>query len=767
MLYAMLQKRRGLVLALFVTLLAACAFFTSRITPDSSIGAFFPDSDRRSVQLSRLLGQSPLTRLVFADIEAESGELLHRAAEQIVQAVPADMAKPLSFVSKDIKPEAVLALLPAFFDEGMERRLSGLDVKEMEALLEEDKVLLGSLASSFAMPWVQKDPLQLRHLLAERLPEGKLGLSFSSPYPISEDGRHMLLLLRPAEHAFASASASALLDRLEAVRGELPKGVSFTLSGGPLHTAVNARTVENDISRIVSLSLAGLAVLYFLMIRSAAALWLVLIPAAATLTASGLSSLVWPSVSALALGFGASLMGLAEDYATHMLFGLRSGGDPAKAHSMLAKPLFVSCLLNLSGFFLLLFSGIPAIRQLALFSILSLGAGCLMAVLVLPLLPKTSCIQASRDVPLRRIPRFPSAIRVTACTLLLGTALAVFAPLAKFDFSPRSLGAHSQELLDSAEQMRSRWSMAAGTALAVQGASFEEALERAGEVAERLRSSGLELMSPSDFLPASSVQDANLARWQDWLAGKGRDFFERLDTAAASTGFSAKAFLPFRQVMHASAQPASTELLRSLAGDMAELFLFRADDACYAVVSLAGLPHDFVLEAVLGEELAAQAFLLAPQAVESSIEKLFHEERALVGLTVLFCFAALCLSQRKPVLIMTKLVSPLASVLAVLTVFLLLGKSFTLTACVSIPIVLGLSIDHGIMVVHALESGMELGIRRAVTLSTLTALLSMGLLAFAEHPSLNSMGLVILTGLIAELFSALVLLPKLCREGRA
>ena len=153
--------------------------------------------------------------------------------------------------------------------------------------------------------------------------------------------------------------------------------------------------------------------------------------------------------------------------------------------------------------------------------------------------------------------------------------------------------------------------------------------------------------------------------------------------------------------------------------------------------------------------------------MESSIEKLFHEERALVGLTVLFCFAALCLSQRKPVLIMTKLVSPLASVLAVLTVFLLLGKSFTLTACVSIPIVLGLSIDHGIMVVHALESGMELGIRRAVTLSTLTALLSMGLLAFAEHPSLNSMGLVILTGLIAELFSALVLLPKLCREGRA
>ena len=111
-------------------------------------------------------------------------------------------------------------------------------------------------------------------------------------------------------------------------------------------------------------------------------------------------------------------------------------------------------------------------------------------------------------------------------------------------------------------------------------------------------------------------------------------------------------------------------------------------------------------------------------------------------------------------------VSPLASFLAVLALFLLLGERFTLTACVAVPIVLGLAIDHGIMVTHALESGQELGIRRAVTLSTLTALFSMGLLAFAEHPALRSMGLVIFTGLAAELFSALFLLPLLCKEEK-
>ncbi|MBQ4616129.1 MAG: hypothetical protein IJB29_05400 [Mailhella sp.] len=766
MLYAMLQKRRGLVLALFVTLMAACAFFTSRITPDSSIAAFFPDSSSRSVQLSRLLERSPLTRLIFVDIEAEKEELLLQAADQIVHAIPADMAQPLSFVPKDIKPENVLALLPSFFDEEMERRLSRLDQEAMRTLLEEDKALLGSLASSFVMPWVQKDPLQLRSLLAERIPEGKLGLSASSPYPISEDSRHMLLLFRPADHTFAAASASALVNRLESVGRELSQGVSLTMSGGPLHTAMNARTVENDISRIVSLSLVGLAVLYFLMIRSVAALWLVLIPAAATLTASGLSSLFWPSVSALALGFGASLMGLAEDYATHMLFGLRHGEHPAKTHSILARPLFVSCLLNLSGFFLLLFSGIPAVRQLALFSIISLGAGCLMAVFLLPLLPQTTCQSADKAASLHRDPRFPSAVRVTVCTLFLCAGLAVFMPHAKLDFSPRTLGAHTQELLDNAEQIRSRWSMAAGTALAVRGASFDDALENVEEISARLRASGVELTSPSDFLPTPKEQSANLMRWKNWLEGTGKEFFSRLDSAAASAGFSPNAFHPFRQMMHAPAHPTSLETLRSLSGDMAELFLFLAEEASYAVISLADLPQDFPLDSVLKPELADQAFLLAPLAVERAIENLFHEEKTLIGLTILFSLAALCLSQRSLLRTMLMVVSPLTSVLAVLAVFLLLGKSFTLTACVSIPIVLGLSIDHGIMVVHALESGMELGIRKAVTLSTLTALLSMGLLAFAEHPALNSMGTVILTGLLAELFSALVLLPLLCKEDR-
>jgi predicted RND superfamily exporter protein len=87
----------------------------------------------------------------------------------------------------------------------------------------------------------------------------------------------------------------------------------------------------------------------------------------------------------------------------------------------------------------------------------------------------------------------------------------------------------------------------------------------------------------------------------------------------------------------------------------------------------------------------------------------------------------------------------------------------TLAGMAALPLVLGLAADHGIMVTHDLAHGMELGVERAVLVASLTAIVGMGLLAFAHHPALNAMGKVIFLGLLVEVPAALWLLPRLCR----
>lgn len=763
-LYATLRKWRVSVLVIFVALLLGCALISSRMVPDSSIAPFFPDSAGRSAQLARILGQSPLSRLVFVELASADEDLLHESMEQLVRALPPDLASPMSFVPRDIAPEAVLALLPSFFDADMAHALGALDEQSMLTLLEEDKALLASLAGPLAVPWVQKDPLHLRRLLTERLPrlDTSYTVSPASPYLFSADGQHVLLLLRPTDSAFDTTAATRLLDTFTELRQALPHGVSLYFSGGPLHTAVNARTIKTDIDRIALVSLAGIALIYMLMVRSLSVLWLVLVPAAATLAACGVTSLFWPSVSALALGFGASLMGLAEDYAAHMSFGLSSGHGAAKIHGMLTRPLVVSCLLNLSGFFLLLFSSIPAVRQLALFSIVSLGSGCLMALLILPLLPWSGRQQGALRYGVPRPPRVPSTARSFSCALLLCLGIVLLLPLARFDFSPRSLGARDHDITEAAERMRSRWSLAADTPLAIRGEDPESSLEAARTVAHHLRTTAsLHLTSPTDFLPPLAERRANCTRWQVWQEQDSAAFLARLDTATVRTGFTPAAFTPFKEILLSPARPVTPASAQKLLGDMATLGFSRIGEDCYTVLSLKDLPDNFSLESALGPDLAERAFLLEPAIMEQEVTTFFHAETPLILLSMLSCFAMLCLSQRSSRRILVMAVSPLASLLAVLTVFLLCDKAFTLTACIAVPIVLGLAVDHGVMVSHALESDRELDIQKAVSLSTLTAFLSMGLLAFAEHPALQSMGLVIFTGLAAELFSALFLIPLL------
>lgn len=83
------------------------------------------------------------------------------------------------------------------------------------------------------------------------------------------------------------------------------------------------------------------------------------VPAFAASFALGGMTLLSPALSGLALGFGASVLGVAEDYAVHMHFALRSGDSVESVLEHITPPLFQGYLVNASGFAVLLLSGIP------------------------------------------------------------------------------------------------------------------------------------------------------------------------------------------------------------------------------------------------------------------------------------------------------------------------------------------------------------------------------------------------------------------------
>lgn len=97
-----------------------------------------------------------------------------------------------------------------------------------------------------------------------------------------------------------------------------------------------------------------------------------------------------------------------------------------------------------------------------------------------------------------------------------------------------------------------------------------------------------------------------------------------------------------------------------------------------------------------------------------------------------------------------------------------LGISLNLANFFAIPILLGLALDHGIHIINHLKKtasfeGLFRAILPAMVLSSLTTLLSFGLLGFVRHAGLASFGQVMAVGSLCYMLAALVLalvLPK-------
>lgn len=94
------------------------------------------------------------------------------------------------------------------------------------------------------------------------------------------------------------------------------------------------------------------------------------------------------------------------------------------------------------------------------------------------------------------------------------------------------------------------------------------------------------------------------------------------------------------------------------------------------------------------------------------------------------------------------------------------GVSFNFANVIALPLILGVGVDYGVYLVQRGRDAadgtlLKTGTARAVLFGALITMVNFGNLAFAQHPGMVSMGLLLTLGLAMTLLCALVLLPSL------
>lgn len=770
-----MQSHKPLCFALVLLFWAVSALLAARMTPDASSIAFFPDDAPQIRRMAEALDISPASNLLFVDLFVDRPDgkyFLADVADGIVNDLPPELAKKVGPAALPA-PEALLALLPYFVDESaLEYLISVADKAHVEDAVRAIHGHLGSLlAAGPVYDWSMADPLGFRKFILSRMPASYEG-AMPDPvlgYPVSADGKHLLLVLRPLHSLHDVNAAANLLTALqESLQKRLQPDMRGLVVGGHRHSAVNAQVIQQDVTNIVIFSMLGFLLVYLFFVRSRGALWLLLVPCFAASFALGSMTLFTPLLSGLALGFGASVLGIAEDYAVHMHFALRSGNTSSTVLQSITKPLFQGYLINVSGFAVLLFSGLPAIRQLACFAILTLTAGFILAVTILPICPwfSTPSIRVKyQSAPQRQ----PVLWRVLACGAGMLLLCYAFFSTVQVDVSPRTMGAGMAQLREDAEYLKTVWGSHDSNILVIEGANADEALANARAITERLRQIEPDntLSSMTDLWPSPEQAKSNTERWQTFTLGYGNRLREIFDEAAVKSGFSPAAFSPFIRLLERPVVAIDQDTLRAAGlGEMLDIFYHppKHDHEATKILLFTQKKADI---SQLEPQLNQKTLALAPGELEMTLLHQFDAEKRLLFFAWMICFALLFIYFRDIKQTMLASLPPLCSITCILAWMALSGHSLTLASMAAMPLVLGLAADHGIVVTHELVSGQKMGVEKAVLVSSLTALTGMGLLALAQHPALKAMGEVVFWGLFVEVPAALWLLPRLCRAKKS
>ena len=166
-------------------------------------------------------------------------------------------------------------------------------------------------------------------------------------------------------------------------------GGKLMVTGMPLFTANGAESAQREISTVGVGSSIGIILLMLLTFRSLRPLLLSFSAISSGLFAAlVISVLVFGKIHIITLVFGASLIGVADDYALHFVcdsFGTKNW-RPRDGLRYLFPGLLIGLLTNLLSYAGLVVSPFPGLQEVALFSAVGLLVAWLTVVLLFPLL---------------------------------------------------------------------------------------------------------------------------------------------------------------------------------------------------------------------------------------------------------------------------------------------------------------------------------------------------------------------------------------------
>ena len=657
--------------------------------------------------------------------------------------------------------DAIAAALAPLSEQGAVGRVSArIDPHEQWRLASwaaSDAELAALVAATPALVAIaegrEKDhPLVADELSKQREPE----------YLRAPDGKFLLVEVMPAKDFTAlepfAPSIAAIRAALEPVRAAHAE-VEIGLTGMPVLQADEMATANRDMTRASIASLAIISVLFFIVFRGFRRPLLAVIAfAIACGWAYGAATLMVGRLTLLSVVFMLVLVGAGLDYGVHVVsrYGelrrSRPRIDAVREALVSVGPGTISGAVGSAAvFFLALFADFGGLRELGVVAGTGLLLCALAMVTVLPALLAIAGDGRGGPEPREALPvsvarpRIPTLAAACLPLLLLAVA-AVVGPV--FDLNLLNL---QSPRIESVEWEKRLMVDSAGATL--YAVSTADSLEAVAQLESRARDERAISRTESVLSVIKPESEARRALRQTLAQSAPASYATDAASpaAAAAREILAGAALSLRDALPAAVRdrmvsPRGTYLVQ------------------YFAASDAWIPRELGRFIARVRAVDARATGV-PFTQHGSIDDMLDASVKVSLLSLVAIAIVACIDLRSIALALLAVGTVVAGVGMTLGAMPLLGIPLNLANFFAIPMLIGLSVDSAIHLIHrAKQDPTRLSETvRAVGFTALTTAIGFGALVFAEHRGMQSLGAVMLVGSLLCMYAACVILPLVLR----
>lgn len=797
----------------------------SRIEFEENVTSFFPSS-KNSSHLADVYSHLKVSDkiVVMFTPEREDDNLLSEASERLgelfsdsedkslidnymCEVGQADISEMMTFI---------LGHLPCLMDDSDFRRLEELDrPSAVDSAIMNDYVNLISPAGFAMKDYILADPLAIGSSVLGRTAE----LNPVSEYEVrsgqvfTPDGKTMLTFIEPAfpsgETAHNDDLVNLIDNALDTLAEEFPS-ISLHYFGGPVMSVYNARQIKRDTYSTSIVALVIIVLFILAVFKRKRSVFLILCPVLyGALFAMALSWLIQGSISGIAVGAGAAIMGVALSYSIHLLAHQNHVHTVEQLMDELCSPMIIGSVTTIGAFAGLLFTSSKLLQDFGLFASLTLLGTMIFCLVFLPqFLTAQADLREGRI--LRGIEKFSSYPFhknkwLVGALIILTVVCTYMSTKVGFDSDMMDLTYWEPKLKEAetilsgrtgvnaeagvaegagklvAEESESGEKSLAGVAESVQvnekSVMFVSVGKTAGEAfaaqkktlaqLDSLKAKGL-IHSYSDggsFVRSQEEQQANLAKWQAWWT---EDRVTRLKSEVAEAA-----------VKYGFREDSFDDALTLLINNCGTIDYFSGEGIPEAVSAWLGSSDDLkmlITRVSLDESLIDQVYgtfsdradlvifdqaYFANQAAKSINDDFY----LILFISSFLIFFVLWVSYGRLELALLSFLPMAVGWLIITGIMGILGVQFNIVNIILSTFIFGMGDDFSIFILegllHKYKTGRELlnSHKTAIFFSSFTMIVGIGALIFAKHPALHSIALITILGMIAVVLISYVAEP--------